>query len=78
MLVRAFSLTFDLLSFHSSPGFLPCQILPEETPTQEQEPDSPLNDPVDIKGDPIDSLAQHATDGKEVKRPFYSSTIIMN
>ena len=78
MLVRAFSLTFYLLGFHSSSGFLPCQILPEETPTQEQEPDSPLKDSASIEGDPVDSPAQHATDGKEVKRPFYSSTIIMN
>ena len=45
---------------------------------QEQEPDSPLNDPVGVEGDPIDSPAQHATDAKEVKRPLYSSTIIMN
>jgi len=45
---------------------------------QEQEPDSPLNDPVSVEGDPVDSLAQHATNGKEVKYPFYSSTIIMN
>ena len=76
MLVRAFSLTFDLFGFHSSSGFLPCQILPEETPMQEQEPDSPLNDPVSVEGDPVDSLAQHATNGKEVKYPFYSSAII--
>ena len=52
---------------------------------QEQEPDIPLNDPIGIDGDPvvvdtqtIDSLAQHATDGKEVICPFYSSAIIMN
>ena len=34
---------------------------------QEQEPDSPLNDPVGVEGDPVDSPAQHATDGKEVR-----------
>jgi len=45
---------------------------------QEQELDSPLNDPIGVEGDPIDSPAQHATDGKEVKRPLYSSAIIMN
>ena len=85
MLVRAFSLPFYLLSFHSSPGFLPCQILLEEIPTQEQEPDSPLNDPICVEGDPvaidtqtIDFPAQHATDGKEIICPFYSSAIIMN
>ena len=75
----------DLLGFHPSPGSLSRQILPEETPTQEQEPNSPLNDPVGIKGDPVavdiqtvDSSAQRATDGKEVICPFYSSAIIMN
>ena len=45
---------------------------------QEQEPDSPLNNPVGVKGDPVNSLAQRATNGKEVICPFYSSTIIMN
>ena len=45
---------------------------------QEQELDSPLNDLVGAEGDPVDSPARHATDGKEVKRPFYSSVIIMN
>jgi len=45
---------------------------------QEQEPNSPLKDPASIEGDPVDSLAQHATDGKEVKCPLYSSAIIMN
>ena len=44
---------------------------------QEQEPDSPLNDPVGVEGDPIavdtqtvDSPARHTTDGKEVICPF--------
>ena len=45
---------------------------------QELEPDSPLNDPIGVEGDPVDSPAQHATDGKEVICPFYSSAIIMN
>ena len=52
---------------------------------QEQEPNSPLNDPIGIEGDlvvidtqTIDSLAQHATNDKEVICPFYSSAIIMN
>ena len=85
MLVRAFSLTFDLFGFHSSSGFLSCQILPKETPTQEQEPNNPLNDPIGIEGDlvaidtqTVDFLAQRATDGKEVICPIYSSAIIMN
>ena len=65
--------------------FLPCQIFPEETPMQEQEPDSPLNDPISIEGDPIaidtqtiNSLVRHITYGKEVLCPFHSSAIIMN
>ena len=70
MLVRAFSLTFDLFGFHSSSGFLPCQILPEEIPMQEQEPDSPLKDPASVECDHVGSLAQHATDGKAVNPPF--------
>ena len=49
-----------------------------ETPMQDREPDSPLKDPTSIESDPVDSPAQHATDGKEIKRPLYSSTIIMN
>ena len=36
---------------------------------QEQEPDSPLNDPANVEGDLVDSPAQHATNGKEVKCP---------
>ena len=53
--------------------FLMCQILPEETPTQDREPDSPLNDPIGVEGDlvaidteTIDSLVRQTTDGKEV------------
>ena len=45
---------------------------------QEQEPNSPLNDPISIKGDPVavdiqtvDSSAQRATDGKEVICSIY-------
>ena len=71
--------------FYPSSNFLPCQILPEETLVQEQEPVSPLNDLVGVEGDPIaidtqtiDSLVWHTTDGKEVICPFYASAIIMN
>ena len=52
---------------------------------REQEPDSPLNDPIGVEGDSvaidtqtIDSLVQHTTDGKEVICSFYPSAIIMN
>ena len=44
---------------------------------QEQEPDSSLNDPISVEGDPIivdtqtvDSLVWHTTDGKQVICPF--------
>ena len=36
--------------FYPWSDFLLRQILPKETPVQDQEPDSPLNDPVDIEG----------------------------
>ena len=36
--------------FYPSSDFLLRQILPEETPVQDREPDSPLNDPVDVEG----------------------------
>ena len=75
----------DLLGFHPSPRFLPCQILPEETPMQDQEPDSPLNDPIGVADDPVaagtqtvNSLVQRIADGKEVICPFYPSTVITN
>ena len=70
--------------FHPSSNFLPCQILSEETYTQEQELDNPLNDPIGVEGDLvvvgpqiIDSPVWHITEGKEVTCPFYSSAIIM-
>ena len=52
---------------------------------QEQEPDSPLNDPIGVEGDLVaidsqivNSPVRHTIDGKEVICPFYSSAIIMN
>ena len=72
------------LVFHPSSVFLLCQILSKETPTQEQELDSPLNDPIGVEGDlvvvdpqTVNSPCWHATNGNEVIRPFYSSKIIM-
>ena len=71
-----------VFSFHSvfypSSNFLLHQILPNETPVQDREPGNPLKDLASVEGDPVDSPAQHATDGKEVICPFYSSIIIMN
>ena len=52
---------------------------------REQEPDSPLNDLVDVEGysiaidiQSIDFLVWHTTDGKKVTCSFYPSAIIMN
>ena len=52
---------------------------------QEQEPDSPLNDPIGIEGDPIavdtqtiDSPVQQTTDGKGVICSIYLSATNMN
>ena len=69
MLVGVFSQKFLILfDFHPSSNSLPCQILPKETPMQEQESDSlPIeNNPAvaDIKT--VDSPVQHTTDGKIV------------
>ena len=75
------SIFFNFLiysAFHPSSDFLPCQILLEETPMQEQEPNNPLNDPIGVEGDPIsidtqivDSLVRHTIDGKEVICSIY-------
>ena len=53
LLVGVFSLLLIYSVFHPLSDFLSCQILPEETPMQGQEPDSPLSDPVGIEGDPV-------------------------
>ena len=47
---RGISLNFLHLVFYPSSDFLLCQICPNETPIQDREPDSPLNDPVDVEG----------------------------
>ena len=52
---------------------------------QDQEPDSPLNDPIDVEGglaavdtQTIDSPVQQTTDGKGVICSIYLSTANMN
>ena len=45
---------------------------------QEQDLDSPLKDLASVKCDPVDSTAQHTTDGKAVKPLLYSSAMVMN
>jgi len=61
------------LVIYSSSNFLMCQILPEETPVQDREPDSLPNDPVGVEGSlvavntqTVDSPVRQTTDGKEV------------
>ena len=73
------------LVFYPSSDFLLHQILPEETPVQDREPDSLLNDPVGVEGGlvaidtrTVDSPVQHTTDGKKIIHPFYPSAMIMN
>ena len=59
--------------FYPSSDFLLRQILPDETPVQDREPDSLLNDPIGFEGSlvavntqTIDSPVRETTDGKEV------------
>ena len=69
MLVGVFSQKFLILfNFHPPSDSLPCQILPEETPMQEQESDSlPIeNNPIVADIQTVDSPVQHITDGKTV------------
>ena len=69
-----------LFKFHPSSDFLPCQILPKETPMQEQESDSLLikNNPAVADIQTIDSLVQHTTDGKKIICSAYFFAINMN
>ena len=69
-----------LFNFHLSSDFLLCQILPEETPMQEQEFDSLLivNNPAVADIQTIDSPVQHTTDGKKIICSAHFSTTKMN
>ena len=66
-----------LFNFYPSSDFLPCQILPEETPMQEQESDNLLieNDPAAADIQTVDSPIQHITNGRKVRYSIYFSTI---
>ena len=82
MLTRVFS--FHLV-FYPSSNFLLCQILPDKTPVQDREPDSSLNDPVDVEGglvaantQTIDSPVQQTTDGEGDICSIYLSVVNMN
>ena len=81
MLVGVFSEKFLILfNFHPSSDFLPCQILPEETPMQEQESDSLLieNNPAVADIQTADFPVQHTTDGKKVICLAHFSATNMN
>ena len=71
--------------FYPSSAFLLRQILPEETSMQDREPNSPLNDPVDVEGglvavntQTVDSLVRQTTDGEGVICSIYLSAASMN
>ena len=71
--------------FYPSSDFLLRYILPEETPMQDREPDSPLKDPIDVEGglvvvntQTVDSLVQQTTDGEGVICSIYLSTANTN
>ena len=71
--------------FYPSSDFLLRQILPDKTPMQDREPDSPLNDPVDVEGgfatantQTVDFLDRQTTDGEGVICSIYLSAVNMN
>ena len=78
-----------VFSFHSvfypSSDFLLRQILPDEIPMQDREPDSPLNDLIDVEGglvvvstQSVDSPVRQTTDGEGVICSTYLSAANMN
>ena len=83
MFTEVFSLTS--FSLYASSDFLLRQIFPDETPMQDREPDSPLNDPVDVEGglvaantQTVDSPVRQTTDGERVICSIRFSTTNMN
>jgi len=80
MLPIYLSQTLNFIQFSPFSDSLLRQILPEETPTQEQESDSlPLeSDPIVVVTQNVDSLVQHTTDGKKIIYLFYPSATNMN
>ena len=82
MLTRVFS--FHLI-FYPSSDFLLRQILPNETPVQDREPNSPLNDPIDVEGglvavntQTVDFSVRQTTNGEGVICSTYLSAVNMN
>jgi len=82
MLTRVFFFNFFHSVFYPSSDFLLRQILPDEIPMQDREPDSPLNDPIDIEGgfvaantQTVDSLDRQTIDGEGVICSIYLSTV---
>ena len=71
--------------FYPSSDLLLRQILPEETPVQDREHDSPLNDPVNVEGghvaantQTVDSPDRQTTDGEGVICSIYLFVVNMN
>ena len=83
---RSISFNFLIyLVFYPSPDLLLCQILPDEAPVQDREPNSPLNDPIDIEGglvaantQTVDSPVWQTTDGEGVTCSTRSFATDMN
>ena len=87
MLPRYLLKILNFIQFSPFSDHLPCQTLPEDTFTQEQESNSlPIeNDSVSIENNPavvdtqtVDSPVQDTTDGKKIIYLFYPSATIMN
>ena len=82
---RGISFNFFHSVFYPSSEFLLREILPNETPVQDREPNSLHNDPVDVEGglvaantQTIDSPVQQTTDGEGDICSIYLSTVNMN
>ena len=76
---------FFHLVFYPSSDFLLRQILPDEAPMQDREPNSLLNDPVDVEGglvaantQTVDSPVWQTTDDEGVICSIYLSIVNMN
>ena len=85
MLTGVFFFNFFHSVFYPSSNFLLRQILPNETHVQDWEPDSPLNDPVDVEDglvaantQTVDSPVRQTTDGERVICSIYLSVVNMN
>ena len=85
MLTGVFFFNFFHSVFYPLSDFLLHQKLPDETPMQDREPDSPLNDPVDVESglvavntQTVDSPVRQTTNGEGAICSTYLSTVNMN